>query len=68
MKRHYTLLRHVRTYDIKKVPISTWPLQSTIRSFAHVTPYKGVCKLDNLFKPKVTNTINFHWFWRIRST
>ena len=30
--------------------------------------YKGVCKLDNLFKLIVTNSLNFHRFSRIRST
>ena len=30
--------------------------------------YNGVCKLDNLFKLIVTNSLNFHRFSRIRST
>ena len=34
MKKHYTLLYCLRTYDPRKVPIWTWPSQFTICNYA----------------------------------
>ena len=34
IKKHYTLLYCLRTYDPRKVPIWTWPSQFTIFNYA----------------------------------
>ena len=39
MKKHPTLLYHVRTYNTERVPIWSWLPQSTICSYASIISY-----------------------------